>query len=263
MSSHSLTAHVYALLNMNEAHRKQRLLHLLATDYAGKKVAMARTLGNENKKARITQLAGDTEPFGEGAAENLESGLDLPTGWFNHTWPTPKEAEQYKIPIDQDYPAGIGIFSKEEPVAKQAEKPDFHPRPITLEEAFHAIAEALSGVNETGRKSAQAILAGLAINPDEEEGAAAMLNVLVAKYPLKPDRSPDPAPTKPTKSRAKTGNATVAKSQAKLTVKIGGGQTRQFKLPLQTVADPYDARQASAREQEWYGQIAARPKAKG
>lgn len=80
---------VYDLLNMNDAHRKARLNHLIATDY-GKPIDFARATGMN--KARVSQITSAEEPFGEAAARNLARKLDLHDDWFNHTWPTPKEA---------------------------------------------------------------------------------------------------------------------------------------------------------------------------
>lgn len=74
---------------MNDAHRKARLKHLIATDY-GRPSDFVRETGVS--KGRVSQMTGTKEPFGEGAARKLAIELDLHEDWFNHNWPTPKEA---------------------------------------------------------------------------------------------------------------------------------------------------------------------------
>ncbi|OWG18837.1 hypothetical protein KDK82_2317 [Delftia sp. K82] len=73
---------------MNDEHRKERLRHLIATDY-GKQVDFVRATGLN--KARVSQMAGTKEPFGEEAARRLAAELRLPADWFNLSLPTPKE----------------------------------------------------------------------------------------------------------------------------------------------------------------------------
>lgn len=55
-------------------------------------------------KARLSQIAGDTEPFGEAAARKLAQDLGMPEDWFNHTWPTPKEAARSPSDISKNAP---------------------------------------------------------------------------------------------------------------------------------------------------------------
>ncbi len=76
---------------MNDAHRKARLRHLITTDY-GKAADFVRATGIS--KARVSQMTGDTEPFGEAAARKLAQDLNLDENWFNGTLATPKEANQ-------------------------------------------------------------------------------------------------------------------------------------------------------------------------
>lgn len=78
---------------MNDAHRKARLNHLIASDY-GRQADFVQATGIS--KARVSQIAGNKEPFGEGAARKLAGELDLHEDWFNHEWPTPKEATRAK-----------------------------------------------------------------------------------------------------------------------------------------------------------------------
>lgn len=73
---------------MNDEHRKERLRHLIATDY-GKQADFVRATGLG--KARVSQMAGVKEPFGEEAARRLAAELRLPADWFNLLLPTPKE----------------------------------------------------------------------------------------------------------------------------------------------------------------------------
>lgn len=82
---------------MNDAHRKTRLRHLIATDY-GKAADFARATGIS--KARVSQMTGDTEPFGEAAARKIAQDLDLDENWFNSTLPTPKEASSSARPVN-------------------------------------------------------------------------------------------------------------------------------------------------------------------
>lgn len=81
---------------MNDAHRKARLKHLIATDY-GRPSDFVRETGVS--KGRVSQMTGTKEPFGEGAARKLAIELDLHEDWFNHNWPTPKEAAR-GVPYD-------------------------------------------------------------------------------------------------------------------------------------------------------------------
>lgn len=76
---------------MNDAHRKARLRHLIASDY-GKAADFARATGIS--KARVSQMTGETEPFGEAAARKLAQDLNLDENWFNGTQETPKEVSQ-------------------------------------------------------------------------------------------------------------------------------------------------------------------------
>lgn len=73
---------------MNDTLRKARLNHLIANDY-GKPADFARATGLS--KGRVSQMSGETEPFGEAAARKLAQDLGLHEDWFNHHWPTPKE----------------------------------------------------------------------------------------------------------------------------------------------------------------------------
>lgn len=86
---------------MRDNHRKARLRHLIETDY-GSSANFARE--TEFSKARVSQASGPKEPFAEDAATKWEDTLGLPRGWFNNTWPTPKEARRMKTPVDQPYP---------------------------------------------------------------------------------------------------------------------------------------------------------------
>ena len=74
---------------MNDEHRKARLNHLIATDY-GRQADFVRATGIG--KARVSQMAGKKEPFGEEAARRLAEELNLSSDWFNLSLPTPKEA---------------------------------------------------------------------------------------------------------------------------------------------------------------------------
>lgn len=75
---------------MRDAHRKARLAHLIAADYGSRSAFMA--AHDWISKSRLSQALGEKQPFAEDAALIWEQKLDLPTGWFSNTWPTPKEA---------------------------------------------------------------------------------------------------------------------------------------------------------------------------
>lgn len=74
---------------MNDAYRKERLNYLIATDY-GTPADFSRATGVH--KSRVSQMAGESEPFGEAAARNLAHKVGLDGYWFNTNLPTPKEA---------------------------------------------------------------------------------------------------------------------------------------------------------------------------
>lgn len=73
---------------MNDAHRKARLNHLIDHDY-GRAADFVRATGIS--KARVSQMSGPGQPFGEAAARKLAQDLGLHEDWFNQTLPTPKE----------------------------------------------------------------------------------------------------------------------------------------------------------------------------
>lgn len=75
-----LNVFVYARLNM-DAHRKQRLLQLIASRFAGDRAAFGTAVGLT--KGRVSQLLAPGEPFGERAAGNIANKLDLPDRWFD------------------------------------------------------------------------------------------------------------------------------------------------------------------------------------
>lgn len=75
---------------MNDAHRKARLRHLIATDYGNSQIELARAA--QISKSRLSQMAGEKEPFGEEAARRLAYQLGLDSNWFNSSSLTPREA---------------------------------------------------------------------------------------------------------------------------------------------------------------------------
>lgn len=90
---------------MTDEHRKLRLRYLIATDYEGSQEKFGKQ--SERGKGRISQLVGESEPFGELAAKKLAKDLELPKHWFSSTWPTPKEAAALDCRMDAPYPANI------------------------------------------------------------------------------------------------------------------------------------------------------------
>ena len=86
---------------MRDEHRKARARHLIATDY-GRAADFVRTTGIT--KSRVSQATGEGQPFGEDAAATWEEAADLPPGWFNNNWPTPKEAKKNGWRSDAPYP---------------------------------------------------------------------------------------------------------------------------------------------------------------
>lgn len=139
-------------------HRKTRLRHLIATDYGGKQAHMAAASPlkddgeHEYNRSRINQLAGDAEPFGEGAARKLEESYGLPKGWFNNLWPTPREAERLGVPMEAGYPTADNR----------------HAMP-TIEQAFEVFARALSRISQKERRDRVLNATGAyASDPDNE-----------------------------------------------------------------------------------------------
>ena len=90
---------------MNDAHRKARLNHLIDHDY-GRAADFVRATGIS--KARVSQMAGPGQPFGEAAARKLAQDLGLHEDWFNQVRPTPKEAAAAAkhSSISERYPEG-------------------------------------------------------------------------------------------------------------------------------------------------------------
>lgn len=74
---------------MNDAHRKARLRHLIDTDFGGSQAELAKAA--QASKSRVSQMAGEKEPFGEEAARRLAYALGLTEDWFSTEQPTPKE----------------------------------------------------------------------------------------------------------------------------------------------------------------------------
>lgn len=86
---------------MRDEHRKARLRYLIKTDY-GTQVKFTQL--TPFSESRTSQAAGKKEPFAEDAAAIWEEKLGLPTGWFNNTWPTPKEAAELGVKMTEGYP---------------------------------------------------------------------------------------------------------------------------------------------------------------
>lgn len=63
-----------------DAHRKERLKHLIATQFDGNRVAFQTAAGLT--KGRVSQLLDPDQPFGETAAERLVEKLSLGPGYF-------------------------------------------------------------------------------------------------------------------------------------------------------------------------------------
>lgn len=113
---------------MRDEHRKARARHLVTTDY-GRQAAFVAATGIA--KARVSQALGETEPFGEDAAITWEDATKLPRGWFNNTWPTPKEAKQHGWRVDAPYPHSadeLGPAPASPPVAA----PEVHDGEVTI-----------------------------------------------------------------------------------------------------------------------------------
>jgi len=133
----------------------------------------------------------------------------------------------------------------------------------SLGQAIEVLAHVLQNMDEIGREMAGTALASIAKRPDQPEGVMAMLSALVEHHTLTPTPGPDsPTSTKGTKKKS-AAKLRGAGKVVTLTLTQGGGQKRQLALPLRTVADPFDTRQASVREREWYDDVKAAPKASG
>lgn len=131
----------------------------------------------------------------------------------------------------------------------------------SLGQAIEVLAHALQNMDEIGREMAGTALASIAKRPDQPEGVMAMLSALVEHH----TRAPTPGPGSPSPAKgSKKKSAAALRGEGKvvaLTLTHGGGQKRQLALPLRTVADPFDTRQASRRELDWYEEVKAAPKA--
>jgi hypothetical protein len=166
---------VYALLNMSDAHRKARLKHLIATDY-GSLVAFAAAVGKG--KARVSQMAGPNQPFGERAARHLEEAALLPAEWFNNDWPTPHETRKlgHKVAEPQ---AGYHITAKS--ITASAES-------TSARSAILALGEVLRAMDSTDRDIATLILRDLASDPTKAHEMAEKFDRLLGGNPKQEDQ---------------------------------------------------------------------------
>lgn len=93
-------------------------------------------------KARVSQAVGETEPFGEDAALTWEDAAKLPSGWFNNTWPTPKEAKRNGWRVDAPYPDSSNQEAAPPPI----------PAPHSTDEEVLIVQYEVSGGMDTRGK---------------------------------------------------------------------------------------------------------------
>lgn len=191
------------------------------------------------KKARskVSDLLNGKGSFGAAIARDLEEALRLPDFYFDGK-------ESVSVGSDESEPLGY----------------DMPTGPATVEQAFELLAHILSGMNPLGRELASTALATLGKEPEGYSKTAELLESLAKIYP----RLPDPSPT-PGSRKVKTSTTAPERREGKahLSLKIGGGNNTQFNLPLRTVKDPFNAKQATQSERDWYATLRAAPKAKG
>lgn len=192
------------------------------------------------KKARskVSDLLNANGSFGSAIARDLEDALGLPDFFFDGREGVAAEGEESFEQLGYEMPTA----------------------PATVEQAFELLAQILSGMNPLGRELASTALATLGKEPEGYAKTAELLESLARIYP----RLPDPSPTPGTR-KAKTTSPAPARREGKahLSLKIGGGNNPQFNLPLRTVKDPFNSKQATASERKWYETLRTAPKAKG
>lgn len=165
---------------MNDAHRKLRLNHLISTDY-GRQVDFVRVtnLG----KARVSQMAGAKEPFGEEAARRLAQEIGLHEDWFNHTWPTPKEE---RLGIAASYSRGDAAAAEAAPGVGAVEVVSEVDRASTygerLQQAMNAARKEHSDVAVAIGVTVQALSRVINGKGNAEHVLSARANALAAKF---------------------------------------------------------------------------------
>jgi hypothetical protein len=158
--------------------------------------------------------------------------------------------------------AATAPHAAQEPSAAPASFAPLHG--LTIEEVVDKLAEALSGLDDDGRKMASTVLSNLAANPSRTSKAAQMLTTIISLHARAPVLEPDP----PAGGRGKRKTAALDRRPAirpQLTVTAGGGQKMQQDLPLKALRpdrDPFDERNAPANERQWYERVKTAPKAK-
>lgn len=177
----------------------------------------------------------------------------------------------------EDYAEGLAQHELDSPLDREPEQPkeetpmqpfEQERRP-TVAEAVEALAEALLGLNETGRKLAEPYLQTVLTDPMQAADMAAELQRLVDNRSKK--RSPaTPTPPKGGKSKGTTQSAAKTPAKAQLTVKPGGGEKRQLELALRRLSptarvspNPFREESATESERGWYQSLKMAPKADG
>ncbi|MES2634065.1 MAG: hypothetical protein V4669_13910 [Pseudomonadota bacterium] len=154
----------------------------------------------------------------------------------------------------------LGAVPQEHGQQHPEESMDMEHAEMAVTEALAMLRAVLNSMDDSGRESAAAMLKGFANDPTEQR-MARVAAVMVASIPGPPGNDPDPA-----SPDGKTKKSTAAEGRgkaAKLVLKIGGGNTQQFSLPLQSLHKATDNRNATAREREWYKELKFAPKANG
>lgn len=186
---------------------------------------------------KVSDLLNGKGSFGAKIARELESALGLPEFALEQADAPDQPGEQPPHAVQMDF----------EPI-----------RPPTLQEAVAVLGEALNGLDALGRQLAGPVLAALLENPGSAAEMGEELAAIVARR--------SPPPTTPTdKKRRVTAPEKRATGMHRMTVTEGGGKPKPqlgLRLPLRTVANPFDVQQAPKKEADWYQQLKAKPKAR-
>lgn len=163
---------------MNDAHRKARLRHLIATDY-GRQADFVRASGMS--KSRLSQIVGPSEPFGEEAARRLAHLLQLPEHWFNLLLPTPKE-ERTELKRGSANTAPAPFHSEAPPSYANVIPGPATPASPTLAQALEVVACALMLSDDLTRDQVRPLLARLVDEPGRAPEIVPRIDALLAAF---------------------------------------------------------------------------------
>jgi hypothetical protein len=167
-----------------------------------------------------------------------------------------------KIARELEVELGLPEFALEaadapEPAAQDSVAMTFDPiRPPTAVEAFEALGEAIASLDDLGLRMVTPVLDSLLREP---ERAAELGQQFAALVEMR--RRPPPGSPKPTRKKTAAAER-KAPEKARLTVTEGGGNPAPqlgLRLPLRTVADPFEPAQAPKKEREWYEKLPKAP----